>query len=75
HVSLHASESGVEGICSLSLTFRSDRDLFLSQASSRRFNSSSLRLHRIRFVDKKINCSFVLPDLVTLDFNCLGHSL
>ncbi|CAN6931136.1 unnamed protein product, partial [Brassica oleracea] len=55
HVSLHVSESGVEGICSLSLTFRSDRDLFLSQASSRRFNSSSLRLRRIRFVDKKIN--------------------
>ncbi|KAF2567203.1 hypothetical protein F2Q68_00024077 [Brassica cretica] len=39
-------ESGVEGIGSLSLTFRSDRDLFLSQASSRRFKSLSLRLRR-----------------------------
>ncbi|CAG7902042.1 unnamed protein product, partial [Brassica rapa] len=72
HVSVHASESGVEGIRSLSLTLRSDRDLFLSQASSRCFKSSSLRLRRIRFVDRKINFSFVLPVLVALDYQLFG---
>ncbi|CAN7057034.1 unnamed protein product [Brassica rapa subsp. trilocularis] len=71
-VSMHASESGVEGIRSLSLTLRSDRDLYLLQASSRRFKSSSLRLRRIRFVDRKLNFSFVLPVLVALDYQLFG---